>query len=247
MKKQLTLGLAGLLLATAPLSGFAEANTEAIIWTESALTAKDNVSYEDVPSGNEALQRALNVLDALEILQGDGDGNFRPEEPLTRGEMVKAALAMQGLAPRGGSAVVSYTDVPADSWAAPYVEMATSMGIVEGNGDGTFEPEREVTYAEAAKVIFTILGYTPFAMDNGGYPTGYITGAMRYGVLDGVPSQAFTDPISRGSLAMMLYNALTTPVMDRVSYGADAQYAIYDGTDYPFECLLIRDFGMERK
>lgn len=245
MKKQFTLGLAGLLLATAPLSGFAQASPGAIVWTETTLTTKENVSYHDVNDENETLQKALNVLDALGIMEGDGNGNFRPEAMLARGEMVKTALAMQGLAPSGGSAISAYTDVPTDSWAAPYIEMATAMGLVEGNGDGTFEPEREVTYAEAVKVIFTILGYTPFAMDNGGYPTGYMAGAMRYGVLDGVPSQAFTDPISRSSLAIMLYNALTTPVMDRVSYGADAAYTIYDGNQVPFVCLLSRDFGIE--
>lgn len=46
-----------------------------------------------------------------------------------------------------------FTDVPRDAWYAEAVEYCAAQGLMIGNGDGTFEPDRTITRAELATVL----------------------------------------------------------------------------------------------
>lgn len=50
-------------------------------------------------------------------------------------------------------AVKSFADVDSDAWYAGEVARAAELGIIQGNGDGTFSPDRPVTRAEAAAMM----------------------------------------------------------------------------------------------
>lgn len=41
-----------------------------------------------------------------------------------------------------------FADVKPDDWFAPYVEVCVEEGLMQGTGEGNFEPERELTYME---------------------------------------------------------------------------------------------------
>lgn len=49
----------------------------------------------------------------------------------------------------GAEADAGFSDVPSDDWFAPYVEVCVEEGLMQGTGDGTFAPERELTLPEA--------------------------------------------------------------------------------------------------
>lgn len=51
-------------------------------------------------------------------------------------------------------------------WAYKEVTAAKKIGIVEGVGDGRFEPDRVVTGKEFAKMLMSTLGYTDVTIDN---------------------------------------------------------------------------------
>ena len=46
------------------------------------------------------------------------------------------------------AAEAAFSDVPADAWYAPYVEVCVEEGLMKGTSDTTFSPERELTLAE---------------------------------------------------------------------------------------------------
>lgn len=50
------------------------------------------------------------------------------------------------------SLVQHYTDVPDDIWYSKEIAKATELGIVNGVGNGEFDPERPVTRAECAAI-----------------------------------------------------------------------------------------------
>ena len=54
------------------------------------------------------------------------------------------------------AAKLVFTDVPRDSWAAPYVYELVDRGIVGGFGDGTFGPDFPVQRCEYAKMLVNI-------------------------------------------------------------------------------------------
>ena len=83
------------------------------------------------------------------IASGYPDGTFRPEQPVSRAELVKLIAAY--FTASGGDA--AFPDVPGGYWAAEVIAFAASEGWVSGYPDGTFRPEQPVSRAEAVKIL----------------------------------------------------------------------------------------------
>lgn len=179
------------------------------------------MAYSDVEEGT-YVSEAVTVLSNLDILNGYEDSTFKPEATITRAEMAKIvceALGYYGM----GSDKTPFDDVEPKHWAAGYINTAAGLGIINGYGDGKFGPEDTVTYEQAVKMVVSALGYEPMATDKGGWPTGYTSIAANIGLTKNMSSSA------RGDIAVLIYNALTTPVMEQTSYGSDTRYEVLDG------------------
>ncbi len=199
-------------------------------------------TFPDVSDAGTAL--AVEVLSGLGIVSGGSDGNYHPEQGLTRAQFCKLAVLAEGHGDQvSGSAYRTlFSDVTADHWAAPYINLACEEGLVSGYGNGTFGPDDPVTVGQAVTVALRLLGYTtdqvgPF------WPEDYMALGERLGLLDGVsgdPDHALT----RGEAALLLYallgqsdsagkdyidNLCTSKVENAVLLDADAQSG--DGTE----------------
>lgn len=107
-------------------------------------------SFPDVDGGHWAY-RYIATAERLGVVNGYGDGLFRPDNKVSRAELVKIFLLAAGKSlPENYS--YSFVDVPEYAWYYPYVGMAFNLDLLSGYGDGTFRPDREVTRAEAAKI-----------------------------------------------------------------------------------------------
>ena len=206
--------------------------------------------FSDVAEDHDYYE-AIEMLSNLEILTGDdqdGDGtmDFRPEDKITRAEVAVIISRIQGIN-NAAQVTTEFVDVPSSHWASGYVAQAAGQKIVNGYGDGNFGPEDNVLYEQAVKMLMETLGYAPFVEANGGYPTGHLTAAQRYGVVEGVVGGTPGVEATRGQIAQMVYNAIDTPIMDRYTYGKDAEYMIFDGkSDRDFMTLLTRDLGVKK-
>lgn len=49
-----------------------------------------------------------------------------------------------------------FSDVPINHWAYPYISEMVERGVISGYDDGTFQPDKPVTRAEAAKMMASI-------------------------------------------------------------------------------------------
>ena len=165
-------------------------------------------------------------LVALGIISGFPDGTYRPGEPVTRAQFAKIIVTALGVDETAGFAAddTKFEDVAADHWAAGFVNVAVDLGIIAGYPDGTFLPEREVSYAEAIKMIVAALGYTPKANDLGGYPSGFLAVAAEEGITDNVTVKENV-AANRGDIAVMVDNALTVPMMVQKTWGENPQFA----------------------
>lgn len=95
-------------------------------------------------------RNALNALATYGILQGSGEGAFRPEDTLTRAQL--CALLAQALGITT-SAASPFSDVEEGRWYAPYVTAMNFMGFVDGYEDGTFRPDGTVTNQEFIAIM----------------------------------------------------------------------------------------------
>lgn len=178
-------------------------------------------AYSDVESGTTTFT-AVELLSALDILNGFEDGSFKPEQIVTRAEMAKIICKMFDMTAISSSTQI-FKDVPTEHWAADYINTIAGLGIINGYGDGNYGPEDTVTYEQAIKMIVCALGYEPMAKTKGGYPSGYLTVANSIGLLKNISSS------NRGDIAVLVYNALHTPVMEQTSYGTNEAYEPLDG------------------
>jgi len=168
---------------------------------------------------NASYAEAVTILNSLKIMVGDDNGKFNPDDTITRAEVTAVIVRMTGLeaAANGAKGATAFTDVAADHWATGYINLAYQSGIINGYGDGTFGPSDPVTHEQAIKMIVAALGYTPKALNNGGYPSGYLVIASQKGVTTGVSGSA-GEPAKRSAVARAVFNALTVEVMKQTGF-----------------------------
>ncbi len=99
------------------------------------------------------------------IVEGYLYNEFRPNQAITRAEAVKVVLATYGYTPTNDTKSF-FNDV--HGWQVGWVERARLIGLVQGIGNGNFDPNRPITRAEAAKVVAKMIEYwdTSVAKDN---------------------------------------------------------------------------------
>ena len=164
-------------------------------------------AYTDV-NENDSYYQAVERLEDFGILSGYDDGTFRPENTLTRAEFAKivvCALNKETTA-KSNSGASKFYDVPQGLWSVPYINYVSQNSLIVGYADGTFQPDKEITYAEALTVLCRILQYQEADV---GYfwPNNYLDQAAALGLTEGM-SYAANDPINRASAAILVDRVL---------------------------------------
>lgn len=96
-------------------------------------------SYTDVPADS-WYGEAVNYAVENGLFTGTSDTTFDPNGTMTRGMFVTALGRMAGI-PAETPADSGFSDVASGAYYAPYVAWAAENNIVNGMGNGTFEPD----------------------------------------------------------------------------------------------------------
>lgn len=184
-----------------------------------AIPASAVGSFSDVTDKKTA--QNVEILKLLGVIEGNGAGQFNPYAQLTRAEFSKMVVMLIG---KGNEAmryrtVTIFPDVRASHWAAGYINLAvrqTEPKLLAGTPDGTFQPERAITYGEAVTILMRVLGYAD--KDTGGvWPDSYIDLAKSVGVSNGV-ELAGNAAITRAQAAQLFVNVLYADTKDGKNY-----------------------------
>jgi hypothetical protein len=92
------------------------------------------------------------------VTSGCGGGNFCPGVLLNRAEMAVLLLKARhgsGFVPPPATGRV-FGDIPANYWAASWIERLAAEGAAAGCGGGNYCPEGTVTRAETAVFLATV-------------------------------------------------------------------------------------------
>ena len=203
-----------------------------------ALTKEERKSITDIKGT--PFEKAINVLLALNILNGYKDRTIRPYNTITRAEFTDVLVKTLGF-DEASNIKPDYNlffDLPASYWAAGSVNLATKMGIIMGFDNGMFAPEEPVTYEQALKMIVCALGYKMPANANGGYPNGYLTIAFEKKLnknFEGVIGV----PLKRGEVAQLIFNSLSVDKLEQSAYGNNQNYLVTNGKTILTENLKV--------
>lgn len=167
--------------------------------------------------------QAVEIVTELGIFQGKEDSSFDPAAAVTRGEMctILSSILNGGKLPALEERVsFSYTDT-GNHWARYYIEYCNTLGIVNGRGDGTFDPDGGVTGREAAKMLLVTAGYDvkKSGFTGADWATSVDELAEAQGLYTGLPQDCQKRSLTRDETAQMVYNALSVEMVafwDRV-------------------------------
>ena len=150
---------------------------------------------------------AVETLRLMGVLDGYGDGTFRPGAVLTRAQFCKMAVyAMDGSSELGRySTVTIFPDVKPSLWAASYINMAAKKGVIAGFADGKFKPNQTVTAGQAVTILMRGLGYKDENM-GGVWPQGYMAEAQTCGLLKSTGITSAYSALTRGQAAKLFLN-----------------------------------------
>lgn len=148
------------------------------------------------------------------IMVGDENGDLKLDAAITRAEAVKIICSAGGIEPKlPDDTTALFPDVPEKHWAYKYIYAAKENGIVAGDENGYFNPNKEVTNEEMVKMIVCLLGYGVVAEQRGGYPAGYTLVASQTGITSGMLLEVKTSAI-RNDVGIMVCNALDIPILE---------------------------------
>ena len=189
-------------------------------------------SFIDVTDPNTAVN--ADILRLMGVVSGTGGNMFNPGGTLTRAQFCTMAvnfLQKGEEAPRYATRTI-FSDVKSGHWARSYINLAASdpslfvkegggedskgVPLISGVGDGTFQPDNNISLAEAVTILLRALGYT--SKEAGAvWPQGYMDLAGSVGLLDGLDAGA-SAPITRAQAAQLFVNALSCKKQDGKVY-----------------------------
>ena len=209
----------------------------ALVLTLSAvvLPASAAGSFSDVSDKKTA--QNVEVLRLLGVVEGNGIGQFNPYAQLTRAEFCKMLVTLMGSSDvLRYKTVTIFPDVRASHWAARYVNYAVrGEKLLAGLPDGTFQPDRAISYGEAVTILMRLLRTDADAASGGIWPEGYIDLAKASGVSAGV-ELAGGAAISRAQAAQLFVNVLGAKATSS-STDKDGETSTTTGVYNPANCV----------
>lgn len=210
-------------------------NLKKVISSVAALTmvassvAAFAVDFPDVES-TASYAQAVQELSALDVISGYDDGTFGPDKLVTRAEITK--MIVDALAERSSAEAstesTKFADVSADHWAKGYINQGVADGFIAGMSDTEFDPDANVTYVQAQKMLVSAIGYEIYAAAQGGWPTGYKTYAASLDITKGISGITDSTELTRAQVAQMIDNAMDAPLCVIASWKTE-----WNGTKTP--------------
>lgn len=122
-------------------------------------TAPTGVSFVDVDSSYWAYP-FIQGLAAKNLIAGFPDGTFKPDQPVSRAEFA-AMLQKTFDFPSAPSSQATFSDVPANHWAASAIEASYAAGFVSAYPNNLFIPNEQITKVALIDGLASGLELTP--------------------------------------------------------------------------------------
>ena len=110
---------------------------------------KDSVRFNDVTEDYWAYAY-INKLGEKEIICGDENNNFNPDNSISRAEFVKMLEKALGL---HSDKKAEFSDVKEESWYYNSVSAVAASGLIYGYENNTFRPDNAITREEIALIL----------------------------------------------------------------------------------------------
>ncbi|RKI65403.1 hypothetical protein D7V91_14225, partial [bacterium 1xD42-67] len=182
---------------------------------------------------------AIEVLQAVGVMQGDDKGNFDPDRTVSRNEMAIVMAKLLNLDYNYYSESCPFWDVP--DYAKPYVGACYANGIVSGYNATTYGGADTVTAVQAASMMMRALGYFQYDSDyKDGFVIATVKQASKIGLFKDINANQ-DSPLTRDQVAQLTLNTLESGMVEAkkttsdISFGSgDTAVTITGAVDYVY-------------
>ena len=180
-----------------------------------ADTPSGRAEFTDVSDTHWAYP-AVNELASRNIISGYEDGSFAGDRAVSRAEFVKIITGYFTFSESKGE---KFSDVSDDAWYAPYLERASSAGIVKGT-EGLFMPDTPISRQDAAVMLYRCMAYKNVLLDGNisfsdyesvsDYAADAVGALGNAGLISGYVDGRFAphNEITRFETAQLIYNII---------------------------------------
>ena len=184
------------------------------------VTPSTKTLFGDVGTDHWAFE-PVNYLANKGIIAGRGNGVFEPDAPVSRKEAVKIIVLSLGIA--DGDAKIGLGDVSSNDWAYSYICSAVSAGVVNGDENGNFKPDANITRQDLAVMIYRAAKISGTELEQGlntsafadsdsisDYAQDAVSALSGAKVINGYENGNFAphDNCTRAQLAKMIYGII---------------------------------------
>lgn len=192
---------------SAPVSQPAPSDPEPVLLWQDPEPVESASPFTDL-SPSEYYYNAVIDLSDRGVIGGFPDGSFKPNQTVTRAQLAVMLVNANKLS-TFASAGSTFTDVSQSYWAYPFISTAANAGYLGGYPDGSFQPEKEVSYNEALTMVVASLGYKMSDLQ-GTYPTCFTDKAKEIGVMN-TCSKTGTGLVTRAEISCFLSDSFSSP------------------------------------
>lgn len=114
----------------------------------------DNTATEFKDTYNHWAKSAIDKFTQKGYIDGYGDSTFRPDNSITRAEFIKIVNKLYGFEEKSS---IEFKDVNSNEWYYEEVSKGMKAGYIDGYGDNTFKPNKDISREEACKIIAEIM------------------------------------------------------------------------------------------
>ncbi|WP_339187385.1 Ig-like domain-containing protein [Paenibacillus sp. FSL P2-0121] len=107
------------------------------------------LEFSDV--ANHWAKEAVNDMGSRLVIEGTGNGQFTPDQAITRAEF--AAIVVRGLGLEMEQAATPFSDVKTTDWYNSAINTAFAYQLINGFEDGMFRPDEHITREQAMLII----------------------------------------------------------------------------------------------
>ncbi|MEM0979045.1 MAG: S-layer homology domain-containing protein [Cyanobacteria bacterium P01_H01_bin.58] len=198
-----------------------EPQVPTVIQSDTLPMLREPLTFADIPEGHWA-KSYIDELTARGIIDGLPDGSYAPNRPMTRAELAVQVAQAFDQVPK--VSVQSFTDVPADFWAAETIDRAVTTGFMKGYPNAVFKPSQTLTRMEALITLATGLALTEVAspdrtlqsyqdwQQTPAWAQPKVAAAIEAGMIAAPtgenPQLRPNDPATRAEVTVMLYQSL---------------------------------------
>lgn len=195
---------------------------------QTSYAENSNITYD-----SEAIERSKGLLDALSI-----DYTYSAlENEVTRESYTRILMSLLNAKGSSPATAHGFSDVDEEKMNF-MLGYAINTGII--SKAEYFNPERNISYAEAIKMAVVALGYANEAQLSGGYPYGYMLQASNLKLTLGMDFD-YNSPLTYGNMFAILDNFVNTDIRRQTGFGDKYEYQVTKGHN-----VLTEYFKLEK-